>query len=109
MLKKKKMTLILTGKTERQWADEMRLLELAEEHKIGTPSIRTCYLCKREEGERSLHLVEEDEDKFNLMPIQLKRYAFRITPGISVSYLLCFECAVLVDAMGQKEPVAAED
>jgi len=39
MLKKKMRTLIVTGKTERQWIDEMRVLELAHEQGMKSPKM----------------------------------------------------------------------
>jgi len=47
-------TLLVTGKTEQQWIDEMKVLEFAEEQGLRKPRVRTCYLCKRAEGEKSL-------------------------------------------------------
>ncbi|MFC1965653.1 hypothetical protein ACFLWI_01710 [Chloroflexota bacterium] len=52
-------TLLVTGKTEQQWIDEMRVLELAEEQGIRKPKVITCYLCKRAEGDNSLSLIKD--------------------------------------------------
>jgi hypothetical protein len=97
MPKKRNLHLIVTGKTEHQWIDEMRVLELAQEQGIKAPRIRTCYLCKREEGENSLYLFQDMEDKVNLTPIQLESYSTEIEGGTVYHYLLCHECAVLLD------------
>jgi hypothetical protein len=71
-------TLIVTGKTERQWIDEMRVLELTQEQGIKSPKIRTCYLCKREEGENSLCLYADREDEVSLTPIELSPYVVEV-------------------------------
>ena len=96
-------TLLVTGKTERQWIDEMRLLELAEEQGIGKPKVRTCYLCKRAEGENSLNLDEENEDEVVLSEIELSPCKIRFGGGVTFSYLLCIECALLLDVMEEME------
>ncbi|MFC2071867.1 hypothetical protein ACFLUU_04005 [Chloroflexota bacterium] len=101
-------TLIVTGKTERECIDEMRVLELAEEQGIKKPKIRTCYLCKREEGENSLCLVEDNEDEVVLDPIELSPCEIRFGGGVTFSYLLCIECAVLLDVMENMEEDSEE-
>ncbi len=84
-------TLLVTGKTEQQWIDEMRVLELAEEVGIKKPRVRTCYLCKRAEGEKSLNLDEEKEDEVVLSNIELSPYEIKFGGGVTLSYLLCIE------------------
>ena len=96
-------TLLVTGKTERQWFDEMRVLELAQEQGIRKPRVRTCYLCKREEGEKSLSLIEDNEDEVVLDPIELSPCEIRFGGGVTLSYLLCIECALLLDVMEKME------
>ncbi len=104
MPRKKKSVVIITGKTERQWIDEMRVLELAQSQGIKSPKIRTCYLCKREEGEMSLCLYEDREDAVSLKLIELVPQEIEIIPGNIWSYLLCPECSILLDAMTGTEP-----
>jgi len=99
----KPRTLLVTGKTERQWIDEMRVLELAQEQGIKRPRVRTCYLCKRAEGENSLSLVKDKEDEVVLDPIELSPCEIRFGGGVTFSYLLCLECALLLDVMEKME------
>ena len=96
-------TLLVTGKTEQQWIDEMKVLEFAEEQGLRTPRVRTCYLCKRAEGEKSLNLDEENEDEVVLSKIELSPCEIRFGGGITFSYLLCIECALLLDVMEKME------
>ncbi len=88
MPRKKMRTLLVTGKTERQWVDEMRVLELVQEQGIKSPKIRTCYLCKREEGENSLCLYADREDEVNLTPIELSPYELEMGGETTLQYLL---------------------
>jgi len=103
MPRRKMRTLIVTGKTERQWIDEMRVLELAQEQGIKSPKIRTCYLCKREEGENSLCLFADREDEVSLAPIELSPYEVEVEGEAIFEYLLCSECLVLLSSMGEAE------
>ena len=103
MPEKKMRTLILTGKTERQWIDEMRVLELAQEQSIKSLKIRTCYLCKREEGENSLCLYADREDEVSLEPIELSSYAVEVEGEAIFQYLLCSECLVFMSSMDGTE------
>ena len=96
-------TLLVTGKTEREWIDEMRVLELAQEQGIKKPKIRTCYLCKRAEGEKSLSLIEDKKDEGVLSEIELSPCEIRFGGGVTLSYLLCIECALLLDVMDKME------
>ncbi|MFC1916868.1 hypothetical protein ACFLX1_01890 [Chloroflexota bacterium] len=96
-------TLLVTGKTERQWIDEMRVLELAEEQGLKKPRVRTCYLCKRAEGEKSLNLDEDNLDEVVLSEIKLGPCEIRFGGGVTLSYLLCIECALLLDIMEKEE------
>ena len=96
-------TLLVTGKTEREWIDEMRVLELVEEQGIKRPKIRTCYLCKRAEGEKSLNLIEDKEDEVVLDPIELSPCEIGFGGGVTLSYLLCIECALLLGVMEMME------
>jgi len=96
-------TLLVTGKTEQQWIDEMKVLEFAEEQGLRTPSVRTCYLCKRAEGEKSLNLDEEKEDEVVLSEIELSPCEIRFGGGATFSYLFCIECALLLDVMEKME------
>ena len=96
-------TLLVTGKTEQQWIDEMKVLEFAEEQGIKKPRIRTCYLCKRAEGENSLCLIKDKEDEVVLDPIELSPCEIRFGGGVTFSYLLCIECALLLDVMEKME------
>ncbi len=104
----KPRTLLVTGKTEHQLVDEMKMLEFAEEQGIKTPSIRTCYLCKREEGENSLLIYEDNIEKIILNPIELSPCEIEFGGGVTYSYLLCIECALLLDIMDKMEPELAE-
>ena len=101
-------TLLVTGKTERQWIDEMRVLSFAEQQRIKKPRIRTCYLCKREEGENSLCLIEDNEDEIVLDPIELSPCEIRFGGGVTFSYLLCIECALLLNVMENMEEDSEE-
>ena len=104
----KPRTLLVTGKTEQEWIDEMRVLEFAEEHGTKKPKIRTCYLCKRAEGEKSLCLVEDKEDEVVLDPIELSPCEIKFGGGVTFSYLLCIECALLLDVMENMEEDSEE-
>ena len=77
-------TLLVTGKTEREWIDEMRVLELADEQGIKRPKIRTCYVCKREDGEQSLSLVEDNMDDVVLSEIELSPCKVRFGGGVTL-------------------------
>ena len=101
-------TLLVTGKTEQQWIDEMKVLEFAEEQGLKTPRVRTCYLCKRAEGEKSLNLVEDEEDEVVLDEIELSPCRIRFGGGVTLSYLLCIECALLLDVMEKMEEDSEE-
>ncbi len=96
-------TLLVTGKTEQQWIDEMKLMELADEQGFKKPKVRTCYLCKRAEGEKSLNLDKEKEDEVVLSKIELSPCEIRFGGGLTFSYLLCMECALLLDVMENME------
>ena len=96
-------TLLVTGKTEQQWIDEMKAIEFAEEHGLKTRKVRTCYLCKRAEGEKSLSLVKDKEDEVVLDPIELSPCEIRFGGGVTFSYLLCIECALLLNVMEEME------
>ena len=67
------------------------------------PRVRTCYLCKRAEGEKSLNLDEEKEDEVVLSNIELSPCEIRFGGGVTFSYLLCIECALLLDVMEKIE------
>jgi len=80
-------TLLVTGKTEQQWIDEMKAIEFAEEHGLKTRKIRTCYLCKRADGENSLNLDEENLDevvlsKIELDPCEVRRWGHLIVSAV---------------------------
>ncbi len=96
-------TLLVTGKTEQQWIDEMRLMDLAYEQGFKKPKVRTCYLCKRAEGENILCLDEENLDEVVLDPIELSPCEIRFGGGVTFSYLLCIESALLLDVMEKME------
>ena len=96
-------TLLVTGKTEQQWIDEMKAIEFAQEQGLRTRKVRTCYLCKRAEGEKSLSLIEDKEDEVVLDSIELSPCEIRFGGGVTFSYLLCIECAVLLDVMENME------
>ncbi len=96
-------TILVTGKTEQQWIDEMKVLEFAEEQGLKTPRVRTCYLCKRAEGEKSLNLDAEKEDEVVLSNIELSPCEIKLGGGVTLSYLLCIECALLLDVMDKME------
>ncbi len=97
-------TLLVTGLTENQWADELRMLEYVEEQGLKGPSMRKCYLCKREEGENSLKIYEDNVEEISLAPIELHSCEITLGGGITFSYLLCMECTLLLDAMEMMEP-----
>ena len=101
-------TLLVTGKTEQQWIDEMKLMELADEQGFKKPKVRTCYLCKRAEGEKSLNL-DEDYDEVVLSEIELSPCKVRFGGSVTLSYLLCIECALLLDVMENMEEDSEED
>ena len=103
MPRKEMRTLIVTGKTERQWIEEMRVLGLAQEQGIKSPKIRTCYLCKREEGENSLCLYADREDEVSLTPIELSPYVVEVEEEATFEYLLCSECLILLSSMDGTE------
>ncbi len=96
-------TLLVTGKTEQQWIDEMRVLEFAEGQGLKKPRVRTCYLCKRAEGENSLSLDEDKDDEVVLSKIELSPCEIRFGGGVTFSYLLCIECALLLNVMDKME------
>jgi hypothetical protein len=90
-------TLIVTGKTERQLADEMKILDLADNEGFQSPPLRICYLCKRAEGEKSLCLIEGEPDKVNLTELELEGHSVSFESGITLIYLICQECAILLN------------
>ena len=96
-------TIIVTGKTEQQCIDEMRALEFAEEQGLEKTRVRTCYLCKRAEGENSLNLVKDKHVEVVLSRIELSPCEMRFGGGVTFSYLLCIECALLLDVMDKME------
>jgi len=108
MPKKKWNTLIVTGKTERELVDEMKIMDLTAKEGIKTPSVRTCYLCKRAEGEKSLCLIEGESDKVNVTEIELESHSISFESGITFIYLLCQECAILLD-LNEDEFIEEED
>ncbi len=93
----KPRTLLVTGLTENQWSDEMKMLDFAEQQGLKAQRNNKCYLCKREDGENSLKLYEDNEDEISLMPIDLRPFEIDLGEGITFSYLLCMECALLLD------------
>ena len=105
----KPKTLMITGKTEQEWIDEMKVLELADEQGIKKPKIRMCYLCKRAEGENSLALNAEKEDEVILSKIELRPYEISLGGNITFSYLLCMECSLLLNAMESTEEDESEE
>jgi hypothetical protein len=88
-------TVIITGKTTREIIDEMRLIERAEEHGVQSPQIKTCYLCKREEGQDTVR-VHEYEGSVQLPPLELVLYEINMSEGINFGYWLCDECVLLL-------------
>lgn len=103
MPRKKMRTMVVTGKTERQWNDEMRVLELAQEQGVRSPKTRACYLCKREEGENSLCLDADREDEVSLAPIKLSSYELEMGGENTLQYLLCSECLILLSSIDGTE------
>ena len=99
-----KTTVIITGKTTRQMVDEMRLIEYAEASGVKPPEIKTCYICKREEGEDTVR-VYEDRTSFQLPPIELELYEIAMSEGISFGYWLCNECVLLLCDFPVRAPV----
>ena len=99
MSRKKVRTLVVTGKTERQWNHEMRVLELAQEQGVRSPKTRACYLCKREEGDNSLCLDADREDEVILAPIKLSSYELEMGGDSTLQYLLCSECLILLSSI----------
>ncbi|UCB43221.1 MAG: hypothetical protein JSV77_00825 [Dehalococcoidales bacterium] len=90
-----KTTVIITGKTTKQMVDEMRLIEYAEASGVKPPEVKTCYMCKREEGEDAVR-INEDGASFQLPPIELELYEIVMTEGINFGYWLCNECVLLL-------------
>ena len=99
----KKTTVIITGKTTKQMVDEMRLIEYAEASGIKPPDIKTCYMCKREEGQDAVRIYE-DGASFQLPPIELELYEIAMTDGINFGYWLCHECVLLLSDFTAKLP-----
>ena len=99
---------VVTGKTEQQWIDEMKVLEFAKEQGLKSPRVRTCYLCKRAEGENSLCLIEDEEDGVVLDPIELSPCEVSFGGGVTLIYLLCIECALLLDVVDTMEEDSEE-
>ncbi|MFC1989980.1 hypothetical protein ACFLVW_05415 [Chloroflexota bacterium] len=96
---KKKTTIMITGKTRRQLADEMKVMELVEAQGIKLPEVKTCYLCKREEGQESVR-VNTENDTVQLPPIELELYEIEMGEGFTFGYWLCSECALLLSELG---------
>lgn len=96
MAKREKLTLIVTGKTEHQMIDELRVMDVAEELRIKQPRVKCCYLCKREEGENSVTFYPGDEESINLVHIKLHHYEVEVGDQATFYYLLCGECAALL-------------
>ncbi|MFC1957009.1 hypothetical protein ACFLVY_01770 [Chloroflexota bacterium] len=81
----------------------MRVLEFAEEQGLRKPRVRTCYLCKRAEGEKSLCLNADTEEEVVLDTIELSPCEIKFGGGVTLSYLLCIECVLLLDVMDKME------
>ena len=96
-----KTTVIITGKTTRQMVDEMRRIEHAEECGIQPPQIKTCYLCKREEGQDTVR-VHENGGSFQLRPLELELYGIEMAEKTSFGYWLCDECVLLLHDFATK-------
>ena len=90
-----KKTIIITGKTIRQMIDEMRRIEDAEEHGGQPAHIKTCYLCKREEGQDTVRL-NENGGTFQLPQLELNLYEIEMSEGTNFGYWLCNECVLLL-------------
>jgi hypothetical protein len=97
MAKKKLTTYIVTGKTEKQLVDEMKAMELADKEGLEAPPARTCYLCRRGEGQNTLLLIDEDPDNATLTPLQLDFYSIQVEEDVILKYLVCQECSVLLN------------
>jgi hypothetical protein len=97
MARKKLTTYIVTGKTEKQLVDELKAMELSNKGESAAPTTRSCYLCKRGEGENSLHLIDGDPDNAALTPLQLDFYSIPVEEDVALKYLVCQECAVLLN------------
>jgi len=98
----KKTTLIITGKTKRQFGDELRVAELVEEQGIKLPEAKTCYLCKRGEGEESVR-INVDNDTVQLPQLELELHEIEMGKGFAFGYWLCNECAILLGEFGAGE------
>ena len=104
----KSKILMVTGKTEQQWIDEMKIVQLAQEQGLKKPSVRTCYLCKRADGDTSLCLNPDNQEEVVLNPIELFSYQVPMGEGVTLSYLLCIECAHLLGVIDKMEEQSGE-
>ena len=98
----KSRALIVTGKTEQQWIDELTALEFSEELGLEALKNRPCYLCKRAGGDKSICFVEGvegEDDELEMSNIELNHYEIESEDGAILSYLLCAECALLMGVM----------
>jgi hypothetical protein len=98
----KQTLLIITGKTKRQFGDELRVSEFVVEQGIKPPESKTCYLCRREEGEESVR-VNVDENSVQLPRIELTLYRIGMGQEAVFGYWLCTECAILLSEFGTPE------
>ena len=99
----KQETLVVTGRTEQQAIDEMRVLEFSEKQGLKAPSNSICYLCKRAEGEKSVYLSLENEDSIITNEIILKPWTATLSGEVTYIYKLCHECALLLCSMGMTD------
>lgn len=85
---------LCTGKSEDDFRDELQLLDAGYEQ----VTIRTCYLCKRQDGVKCIGIRQgENEDDRSIVEreIDLQPF-FRNIGGHAYVYRLCGECALLL-------------
>ena len=89
-------TRILTGLTEATLKEDQHLAE------AGFKVAQHCYVCKRQEGQNSVCYDKADGEmitttiELNILSRCIERSDGRFT----FEYPLCFECAVLLNALG---------
>ncbi|MCR4393049.1 MAG: hypothetical protein NUV31_01610 [Dehalococcoidales bacterium] len=110
MGKKKKINMIVTGLTMKELEKEARALDEAEKAGIDMPDPKPqCYLCKRQEGEKSILISENEKDQVSLAEINLMEILVDMGDGSTFKYLICQECELLLSEMARIEIANAEE
>ncbi len=110
MAKQKKINMIVTGLTMKELEREARALDDAEKAGINLPDPKPqCYLCKRQEGEKSILISENEKDQVSVAEIGLMEIMVDMGDGSTFKYLICQECELLLSEMARIEIANADN